>query len=1711
MCCFRLGFSQCNIVVSNTNDAGAGSFRQAIIDANACATTPTITFTISSGSTINLLSDLPAITKANLTINGTTATGFAYPNSMVTINWQNRINCLQYNAGANSNVLKGLIFYDNYLGNGDAAIRVSGGDALLVNQCRSYNSRRNFVRVLGGTNVKLRQNQCDNFSNDVLADAVEANSGSLIELSNSTFTNIPRRIFEMNGTANGGTSGKVAFRNNTITNVGYEDGSSGQKGSHIFSSYTDHTAVFSVKNNSVNSSSSKFIDLLNTNGQFSSLNPRDSIYGNTILNVKGINTIYVEQYSGNITYGGVIIYNNTLTGTGIGLDPIDQVILIKGWSGQNYIGAQVAYNFITNYHGSAILCSYSDNTAIQDNAIYNCSDGALVEMINDCDNASIFNNFFGTDYSCVSGLSLSQGSTVELTDCDNCSIGGSRGQCKGNVIVASVNNGSRRAINVASNCEGTTLIQGNYINVSKDQGECISTSSSQAVYAENSISGSKITIGGDSLNMRNDICGGTNGTGIDLNFQQTTSGNLIQGNLIGCRSSGCPINGNDLLYGIRIQGLTGATTIGWGNGTVTQNLINKIGYCGEAIRNENRPNITWGGVLCWRNTDASNIFFNNGAAANGGISAPTITSVNVTTGVINGTSAGGMVDVYLWDGPLSPQLGYSNQGYKFLGRVTGSPWTLNLGTPITTGDIAAYQINGTSSSGWSSFDVSTQGPYGNLICSPLNMPCWQAGGCTIPIPYAPTISSIVQPTCSVSTGTINISGLPSSSNWSMTVSPSGNIINGSGSTYILNTLNPGTYNFTVSIASGACISSTSLDANVLSIPGTPTVGTITQPTCSTTSGSVILNGLPAIGNWTITASPGGATISGTGTSTTFGNLSSGNYSFVVTNGTCPSNASQNVLINSAPISPSIPTISTTSATCSANGTASISNFTAGQTYVFSPSGPTVSAGTISGLTAGTNYTVTAGNGSCTSAASSSFNIATQLTTPSIPTTSTTSATCSANGTASISNFTAGQTYVFSPSGPTVSAGTINGMTAGTNYTVTAGNGSCTSAASSSFNITAQLSTPNISLTPTNPSSCNGSDGNILISGSGNGNITWSGTSSGSISSISLNSSILNLSSGNYSVYFTDGISGCQSAIVSTSLYDPNSPLLDPINNISTCLQTYTLQSITGSNLVDPHYFTLPNGAGTSYSPNEILTAPLSITLYAFDNNGGCSNEQSFHIQLNQLPIILLNATAPSACDFSDGTIVVSGTGTGTLVYSGNAADSILSVNLNYSITNLISGNYSVYFIDQSTGCQSNTLFTDLINPNAPIITNPGNFTTCDSFTLPSILGTNLSSNATYWTQPGGNGTQFNIGDQISNSITLYAFDQTGNCTDDEMFEVIINSTPIITNPGSQTACSSYSLPSINGVNLSSSEAFYNNSQSNGGVAINGSITSSQTIYIFDNNNNCTFEDSFNVVIHPLPTATISGGASYCQGDSISSINVNVVGTSNYILNYTLNGNLQSQSFVTNSFSIGNTAGIYSLLNITDANCTNSNLMSTQTIIINPIPNPPIAGFDTTYCKNETPIDLSAQGIGIITWYSDSSLSSILTTGSNLTPLPLMNLGTTNYYVTETINNCESQSTIVTISVNGCDIIIPTAITPDNDGVNETWVLENIDEIYPKNVVSIYNRWGTLIYQSKEGNYEAKPWNGKYIDENMPVGSYYFLIEFNESNTENKSGIVSILK
>jgi gliding motility-associated-like protein len=64
-----------------------------------------------------------------------------------------------------------------------------------------------------------------------------------------------------------------------------------------------------------------------------------------------------------------------------------------------------------------------------------------------------------------------------------------------------------------------------------------------------------------------------------------------------------------------------------------------------------------------------------------------------------------------------------------------------------------------------------------------------------------------------------------------------------------------------------------------------------------------------------------------------------------------------------------------------------------------------------------------------------------------------------------------------------------------------------------------------------------------------------------------------------------------------------------------------------------------------------------------------------------------------------------------------------------------------------------------------------------------------------------------------------------------------------------------------------------------------------------------------------------------------------------------------------------------------------------------------------------------------------------------------------------------------------------AFSPNGDGVNDTWVLKYI-ETYPNVAVDVFNRYGEKVFSSQ--GYSV-PFDGNYKGKQLPVGTYYYII------------------
>lgn len=70
--------------------------------------------------------------------------------------------------------------------------------------------------------------------------------------------------------------------------------------------------------------------------------------------------------------------------------------------------------------------------------------------------------------------------------------------------------------------------------------------------------------------------------------------------------------------------------------------------------------------------------------------------------------------------------------------------------------------------------------------------------------------------------------------------------------------------------------------------------------------------------------------------------------------------------------------------------------------------------------------------------------------------------------------------------------------------------------------------------------------------------------------------------------------------------------------------------------------------------------------------------------------------------------------------------------------------------------------------------------------------------------------------------------------------------------------------------------------------------------------------------------------------------------------------------------------------------------------------------------------------------------------------------------------------------------VPNIFSPNGDGINDTWVIQNLDT-YPLATVKVFARNGMQVFETKNG---AKEWDGRYNGKPLPLATYYYVIDLN---------------
>ena len=93
----------------------------------------------------------------------------------------------------------------------------------------------------------------------------------------------------------------------------------------------------------------------------------------------------------------------------------------------------------------------------------------------------------------------------------------------------------------------------------------------------------------------------------------------------------------------------------------------------------------------------------------------------------------------------------------------------------------------------------------------------------------------------------------------------------------------------------------------------------------------------------------------------------------------------------------------------------------------------------------------------------------------------------------------------------------------------------------------------------------------------------------------------------------------------------------------------------------------------------------------------------------------------------------------------------------------------------------------------------------------------------------------------------------------------------------------------------------------------------------------------------------------------------------------------------------------------------------------------------------------------------------------------------------------------TLIVMTCEVEVPEGFSPNNDGINDTFSIPGLDQ-FPNFEMKVFNRLGSVVYETRANNYvefAGIPNSGLNSGDGLlPVGTYFYVIKFNDAEAED---------
>jgi gliding motility-associated-like protein len=243
-------------------------------------------------------------------------------------------------------------------------------------------------------------------------------------------------------------------------------------------------------------------------------------------------------------------------------------------------------------------------------------------------------------------------------------------------------------------------------------------------------------------------------------------------------------------------------------------------------------------------------------------------------------------------------------------------------------------------------------------------------------------------------------------------------------------------------------------------------------------------------------------------------------------------------------------------------------------------------------------------------------------------------------------------------------------------------------------------------------------------------------------------------------------------------------------------------------------------------------------------------------------------------------------------------------------------------------------------------------------------------------------------------------------------------------------------------------------------------------------NGCKNIDSLTAIVNPAPVVLATfPSTTICEGEDVQ---LGSSGGNTYL--WAPATGLSSDA-IADPIASPVASTEYSVIASNQFNC-----RDTATVMVNVVEAPRAdAGSDKWIIKG-TSVQLTASASGQNVTYSWSPPVFI---SDPLSLQPVINPPRDTMYVLTVVSNDGCGTDIDTMQVFVYkDVYIPTAFSPNYDGLNDTWNIPAL-AAYPDFELTVFNRQGQIVFQNKKS---LRPWDGSYKGMPQPLGMYVYVID-----------------